>query len=160
MVAEQAVWGVLATVPDPEIPVVSVVDLGMVTGVTRDAEGNLVVDITSTYSGCPATEEILASVAHALERAGHRGARVRSVLSPPWTTDWITSDGNDKLRAYGIAPPMSRADEERSGRARIATCPRCASPDTTRLSEFGSTPCKAHYRCDACLEPFDQFKCV
>lgn len=157
---ERSVWDLLATLPDPEIPVVSLVDLGIVTAVSVEASGRVTVHITPTYSGCPATEVIQESVTRALEAAGYPDANVRTVLSPAWTTDWITRAGRDKLRAYGIAPPASSADQELRGRSRIAACPRCGSRETTRLSEFGSTPCKAHYRCDACLEPFDQFKCV
>ena len=142
---EQAIWDVLAEVPDPEIPVVSVVDLGMVRAVEDDK-----VTITPTYSGCPATEVIRRSVRDALDSAGYADVVVESALFPPWTTDWITEAGRQKLKAYGIAPPDPAAEVE---------CPQCGSTDTEEVSRFGSTPCKAQWRCRSCLEPFDRFKC-
>ncbi|HEX4859858.1 MAG TPA: 1,2-phenylacetyl-CoA epoxidase subunit PaaD [Rhizomicrobium sp.] len=140
----ESVLDVLSRVPDPEIPVVSVVDLGIVREVRDDA-----VVITPTYSGCPATLAIEAGIRAALDASGHAGMKIETVLSPPWTTDWISEEGRAKLLAYGIAPP-SRSH---------ATCPRCASADTEEISRFGSTPCKALHRCRACGEPFDRFKC-
>jgi ring-1,2-phenylacetyl-CoA epoxidase subunit PaaD len=136
---------VLATVPDPEIPAVSVVDLGIV----RKVEPGKVT-ITPTYSGCPATDFIERNIREALDAAGYRDVAIETALSPPWTTDWISEKGRDKLRAYGIAPPEL---------ARTATCPQCGSIDTEEVSRFGSTPCKAQWRCRDCLEPFDRFKC-
>ncbi len=141
----QAIWLVLETVPDPEIPVVSVVDLGIVRDV---AEGR--VEITPTYSGCPATDAIEQSIRQALDAAGFRHIRIETVLSPPWTTDWISDVGRQKLKSYGIAPPDL---------AKAAICPQCGSVDTEEVSRFGSTPCKAQWRCTSCLEPFDRFKC-
>jgi ring-1,2-phenylacetyl-CoA epoxidase subunit PaaD len=114
------------------------------------------VGITPTYSGCPATEAIRAATRAALDEAGYREAALEEVLSPPWTSDWVTSEGRARLAAFGIAPPAPL-------RQRVPVpvhCPRCGSPATERISEFGSTPCKAHYRCSACLEPFDHFKCI
>ena len=140
-----AIRAVLAAVPDPEIPAVSVVDLGIVRAVTGDT-----VTITPTYSGCPATDFIERSIREALDAAGFRGVSIETVLSPPWSTDWISAEGRDKLRAYGIAPPEL---------AKAATCPRCGSTETEEVSRFGSTPCKAQWRCRSCLEPFDRFKC-
>jgi ring-1,2-phenylacetyl-CoA epoxidase subunit PaaD len=145
------VWQVLEAVPDPEIPVLSIVDLGIVRFVRWSDEGPVRVGLTPTYSGCPATEVIRRAVAQALDEAGCRDAVVEEVISPPWTTDWITEAGRGKLAAFGIAPPTP---------AQAAACPRCGSQETQRISEFGSTPCKAHYRCNACLEPFDRFKCL
>ncbi len=136
---------VLETVMDPEIPVVSVVDLGIVRDVTADR-----VTITPTYAGCPATEVIERSIRDALDAAGFRGVAVETEISPPWTTDWITDKGKSALEAYGISPPDL---------AKAATCPLCGSTDTEEVSRFGSTPCKAQWRCKACLEPFDRFKC-
>ena len=136
---------VLETVMDPEIPVVSVVDLGIV----RDVSGDRVT-ITPTYSGCPATEVIERSIREALDAAGMTGVRVETELSPPWTTDWISDKGKAALKAYGISPPEL---------AKAATCPQCGSTDTEEVSRFGSTPCKAQWRCKDCLEPFDRFKC-
>lgn len=138
-------WAVLATVPDPEIPVVSVVELGIVRAVEPDR-----VAITPTYSGCPATLVIEQSIRAALDAAGYRGVRIDTVLSPPWSTDWISEDGRDKLRRYGIAPP---------DRSTLVACPQCGSTNTEEVSRFGSTPCKAQWRCRDCLEPFDRFKC-
>ena len=143
--SDQAIWDVLAGVPDPEIPAVSVVDLGIV----RDV-GNGRVTITPTYSGCPATHFIEQSIRAALDAAGYRAVAIETTLSPPWTTDWISIEGKAKLTAYGIAPPDL---------AKAATCPRCASTQTEEVSRFGSTPCKAQWRCTDCLEPFDRFKC-
>jgi len=148
---ESAVLAVLADVPDPEIPVVTVLDLGIVRGV-RSASGNrpLAVLLTPTYTGCPATLAIEAAIRAALDTAGWCDVRIETVLSPPWTTDWITPEGQAKLKAYGIAPPSPAATAE---------CPRCGSCDTVEVSRFGSTPCKALWRCRACVEPFDRFKC-
>lgn len=136
---------VLASVPDPEIPAVSVVDLGIVRDVRSD-----VVTITPTYSGCPATHAIEQAIREALDAAGFAGVAIETALAPPWSTDWITAEGHAKLRAYGIAPPSPAA---------TATCPRCGSDHTEEVSRFGSTPCKAQWRCHDCLEPFDRFKC-
>lgn len=158
---EDLIWQALGGVADPEIPVVSVVDLGIVRYV-RCAEGEPVrVGITPTYSGCPATEVIRDAIVGALDDAGFDGARVEEVLSPPWTTDWLSEEGRRRLAAYGIAPPPPGAAARSCGRAAAPpACPRCGSEATELLSEFGSTPCKAHHRCTACLEPFDSFKCI
>lgn len=164
--AENEVWRVLCGVSDPEIPVISIVDLGIVRAVRWEADGP-VVTVTPTYSGCPATEVITAAIRDALALAGFGQARVQMQLSPAWTTDWLTPQGREKLRAYGIAPPACRAAEQvidirqilrRPLAAAVVHCPRCASPRTEQLSAFGSTPCKALYRCLACREPFDYFK--
>ena len=158
---EQQVWELLATVPDPEIPVLSIVDLGIVRGVQLQADGRMHVAITPTYSGCPATEVIRNMVRAALDAAGHGDAILEEVLSPPWTSDWLTPAGRDKLRGFGIAPPEEPvASVRRLWHAAAVACPRCGSRNTERVSEFGSTPCKAHYRCVACQEPFDYFKCL
>lgn len=164
---EAPVWHALARVPDPEIPVVSVVDLGIVRSVEwRDDE--LIVTLTPTYSGCPATEVIIADVGKALASAGFAKHRLEIRLSPAWTTDWIAPEARIRLARYGIAPPGPHtapvvqaidvsALPRRAPRAEIA-CPRCGSKRTRELSRFGSTPCKAQYRCADCLEPFDYFK--
>jgi ring-1,2-phenylacetyl-CoA epoxidase subunit PaaD len=138
---------VLATVADPEIPVVTVLDLGIVREI--DADGRQVA-ITPTYSGCPATAVIEADIRAALAGAGLSDVRLVTRLDPPWTTDWITARGREKLAAYGIAPPSTRA---------AAVCLHCGSRDTVEVSAFGSTPCKALWRCLDCAEPFDRFKC-
>jgi len=147
--AHDRIIAVLAGVPDPEIPVVSVLDLGIVREL-RESSGGITVEITPTYSGCPATLAIKSSIRAALDGAGLGKVAIRTVLSPPWTTDWITEDGRRKLHAYGIAPPSSSP---------TAACPQCGSHDTAEVSRFGSTPCKALWRCRACAEPFDRFKC-
>lgn len=139
------ILSVLSEVPDPEVPAVTIVDLGMVREVTDSS-----VAITPTYTGCPATLAIHAAVRIALDAAGFEEIAIRTVIDPPWTTDWITPEGHEKLRAYGIAPPT---------RAAAAPCPQCGSTHTQEVSHFGSTPCKALWRCLDCAEPFDRFKC-
>ncbi len=135
---------ILSRVPDPEIPCVSVVDLGIVRDVTDDT-----LTITPTYTGCPATLAIEAGIRAALDREGLSAMKIATVLSPPWTTDWISAEGRQKLAAYGIAPPVHS----------IVRCPRCGSAHTEEISRFGSTPCKSLHRCLDCREPFDRFKC-
>ena len=158
---EDAVWSVLANVLDPEIPVLSVVELGIVRYVHWTPDERLHVGLSPTYSGCPATDVIRRAVHDALKEAGFNGALLEEVLSPPWTSDWLTESGRQKLESFGIAPPAeSVASPKHLFRAPLIRCPRCASADTERVSEFGSTPCKAHYRCVSCLEPFDYFKCI
>lgn len=154
-------WRVLEEVLDPEIPVLSIVDLGIVRFANRREDGGLHVGITPTYSGCPATEVIRGLVTRALSQAGMQNAVVEDVLSPPWTSDWLTPEGRRKLLSYGIAPPSEAVGSPKRlfGFTPVA-CPRCASEETELVSEFGSTPCKAHYRCTSCLEPFDHFKCI
>ena len=140
----------LSEVADPEIPVLTITDLGIVRDV--DCSDGVTVSLTPTYSGCPATEVIESSVIAALEDRGVDDVKIRRVLSPPWTTDWISPAGREKLRVYGIAPPERRD--------RPIACPRCGSQETETVSEFGSTACKAAYRCRDCLEPFEYFKCL
>lgn len=157
---EAQIWAWLDDVPDPEIPVLSVVDLGIVRAVRAGADG-VEIDVAPTYSGCPATEVIEQSIVDALEEHGLHPVTVRRRLSPPWTTDWISDAGREKLREYGIAPPASSPDKRvLQGETPVVACPRCNSPETSLVSQFGSTPCKAAYRCDACLEPFEYFKCL
>lgn len=156
----------LEAVTDPEIPVVTIAELGILRDVHIDATETLVVTITPTYSGCPAMDQIADDVGHALQAAGVGAYRVRSVLSPGWTTDWITADGQRKLREFGIAPPAHRVEAGearpvylvRPARADHVPCPQCGSHDTVLVSAFGSTACKALYRCRTCREPFDYFK--
>lgn len=143
------IWAVLETVPDPEIPVLSVVDLGIVREVDPLARK---VTITPTYTGCPASQVIERDIRAALDEAGFTDVRIDTVLAPPWTTEWISEAGKEKLRAYGIAPPNAPGD-------RRVACPQCGSADTEEISRFGSTPCKALWRCRSCAEPFDLFKC-
>ena len=163
------VWSWLADVPDPEIPVVSVTELGIVREVRYEGE-TLVVAVTPTYSGCPATAVIDLAIEEKLREKGINQLRLERRLSPPWTSDWIARDARDKLRAFGIAPPidgtassgvMAARARRMSGKSNLVVeCPRCASTNTERVSQFGSTPCKASWRCKDCLEPFDYFKCI
>lgn len=157
-----AAWRLLASVEDPEIPAVSIVDLGLVRFAKVGADGILEVGLTRTYVGCPATEVIRHSVQNALRQGSVGSFRVTSVLSPAWTSDWITADGRRKLLEYGIVPPDSTVSNMRDvlRGSRPVACPRCRSVETETLSEFGSTPCKALHRCRACLEPFEYFKCI
>ncbi len=149
---------VLSVVPDPEIPAVSLAELGILRGVEKNPAGDYQAVLTPTYSGCPATKAIQDSVRAALDENGLTRIGIRSRLSPPWTTDWITDEGRQKLRAYGISPP-ERGDGQPSLRAEHVSCPRCNSAETEEISRFGSTPCKAMWRCLSCLEPFEHFKC-
>jgi ring-1,2-phenylacetyl-CoA epoxidase subunit PaaD len=149
----------LGQVPDPEIPVLSITDLGIV----REVEigERVTVSLSPTYSGCPATEVIENSVLDALHDHGVDDVEIKRVLSPPWTTDWISEKGRKKLRDYGIAPPEKGAGKRAllHGERQVA-CPRCCTTATELVSEFGSTACKASYRCSECLEPFEYFKCI
>lgn len=162
MLTREQAWKVLEAVPDPEIPVVSVIELGIVREVDAGTGGALRVVVTPTYSGCPATEVIAEDIRSALLAAGADSVAVETRLSPAWTTDWITVDARDKLRAYGIVPPGERSSGDGAQPIRFVRrqlqCPRCGSTDTARVSEFGSTACKALYRCRNCLEPFEYFK--
>jgi ring-1,2-phenylacetyl-CoA epoxidase subunit PaaD len=142
-----AIMAVLDTVPDPEIPVLSITDLGIVRAILDDPPR---VRITPTYTGCPATLAIEQLIRDALDQAGYGDVYIERQLFPPWTTDWISDRGRERLKAYGIAPPSPSATAE---------CPRCGSTDTVEVSRFGSTPCKAQWCCESCLEPFDRFKC-
>jgi ring-1,2-phenylacetyl-CoA epoxidase subunit PaaD len=156
-------WAVLREVPDPEVPAISVTDLGIVRDVVAHDDA-LEVVVTPTYSGCPATEAIAQAIVEAVDAAGLGPARVTQRRAPAWTTDWITPEGREKLRAYGIAPPGACAAPAGGNvapirlMARGVDCPRCGSARTERLSAFGSTACKALYRCVACREPFEHFK--
>lgn len=151
-------------VTDPEIPVLSVIDLGIVRSVYPLATplDGWAVDITPTYSGCPALDVIAVDIKFKLLEHGYKNVKVNQVLSPAWTTDWMTESGKEKLKAYGIAPPTARqqvCDTKLFHEAEAIECPRCNSYYTSRISEFGSTACKALYRCNNCKEPFDYFKC-
>jgi ring-1,2-phenylacetyl-CoA epoxidase subunit PaaD len=145
-------------VVDPEIPVLTIADLGVLREVVvRD--GHVRVDITPTYSGCPAMNMIAVEIDLALARAGIEGAEIRTVLSPAWTTDWMSEEGRRKLREYGIAPPQPGSGRRALFGKDVVACPRCGSTATHLLAEFGSTSCKALWRCESCREPFDYFKC-
>ncbi len=157
----QQIWSLLEEVSDPEIPVLTVVDMGVVREVEVNGE-SLVVRITPTYSGCPAMNEIEQNIIKRLVEEGIVDVKVETVLSPPWTTDWMTESGKQKLQAFGIAPPEgSSADKSvLFGKPKQVTCPNCRSRETEMVSQFGSTACKSLYRCKSCQEPFDYFKCI
>ncbi|MCA1548343.1 phenylacetate-CoA oxygenase subunit PaaJ [Bradyrhizobium sp. BRP19] len=157
-VLRQRAWDAAASVVDPEIPVLSIADLGVLRDVVLDGD-HVEVAITPTYSGCPAMNMIALEIELALERAGFHQPKVRTVLSPAWTTDWMSEEGRKKLRAYGIAPPQAASSRRALFGAQTVACPQCGSDKTELLSEFGSTSCKALWRCKACREPFDYFKC-
>lgn len=155
----ERITSVLDSVPDPEIPAVSVTDLGIVRAIVVNADEQVFVHITPTYTGCPATQLIERSVREALDEADFDNVGLKTVLSPAWNTDMISDAGREKLRQYGIAPPPRGSADSSLKRGDPVECPRCGSHDTVEVSRFGSTPCKALWRCKACAEPFDRFKC-
>jgi ring-1,2-phenylacetyl-CoA epoxidase subunit PaaD len=151
----------VAEIADPEIPVLTLADLGILRGIDTAEDGHAVVRITPTYSGCPAIDPIRREVERVAHDAGFRDAEVRMELAPAWTTDWMTEAGRCKLREYGIAPPDPTTSPTASCafmKQRAVVCPRCGSTDTREVSRFGATPCQAQYVCNSCLEPFDRFK--
>ncbi len=160
--AESRAWDAAAAVLDPEVPVLTIEDLGVLRGVSVDADG-VTVTVTPTYSGCPAMETIEHDVEAAVRAAGFADVTVRRVLAPAWTTDWMTDEGRRKLAAYGVAPPSRRTPEGSTWPVLVSLsvrCPQCGSPDTSELSRFGSTACKSLWRCTTCREPFDHFKAI
>lgn len=161
MVNETTIWNYLEEVPDPEVPVLSVIDLGIVRAVKVVSEKEVEVTITPTYSGCPAMNYIEKNIREVLNEKGIETVTFHTVLSPAWTTDWMSETGKEKLLAYGIAPPVNEVDKLiLFGDAPVVKCPQCGSDNTKMLSQFGSTACKALYQCNDCLEPFDYFKCL
>ncbi|WP_347156822.1 1,2-phenylacetyl-CoA epoxidase subunit PaaD [Pontibacter chitinilyticus] len=158
---EAEIWHYLEDVYDPEIPVLSVVDLGIVRDVQVQDE-DVQVTITPTYSGCPAMNTIAAEIRLKLLAEGYPQVQVKTQLSPAWTTDWLSEAGKEKLEAYGIAPPVTPTGDSNAlfGRDVTVRCPLCKSEDTKLISQFGSTSCKALYQCNSCMEPFDYFKCL
>lgn len=155
------IWQLLEQVSDPEIPVLSVLDLGIVRDVTV-AEDGVKITITPTYSGCPAMNTIATEIEQTLRESGYDAVQVETRLSPAWTTDWLTEGGRQKLEEYGIAPPVEPTADTNVlfGKAVEVRCPQCKSDNTRLVSQFGSTACKAFYQCNECLEPFDYFKCL
>ena len=153
-ISPQKIWDILEQIPDPEIPVLSIVDLGIVRKVNIDSN-DITIEITPTYSGCPAMDMIAAEIRLTLLMNNIRHFNLKTTLFPAWTTDWMTEEGKRKLSLYGIAPPNATGNTIDSPKE----CPRCHSTNTNLLSQFGSTPCKALYQCDDCREPFDYFKC-
>ena len=160
LLTAEEVMTILEQVPDPEIPVISIVELGIVREVTVDETG-LHISLSPTYTGCPALDVIPIMVSDELAKHGIHNADIRNVISPPWTTDWISESGLEKLNAFGIAPPHRSGDPAMQVplEDREVKCPQCGSTQTKLVSRFGSTPCKAAFQCEDCLEPFDYFKC-
>ena len=156
-IATNAIWKILETVKDPEVPVLSVVDLGVIRAVALE-EQQVIVTITPTYTGCPAMDMISMHIKMALNAAGYQ-TTIQTVLSPAWTTDWMTENGKQQLKAYGIAPPVGKSFDQTYLEDLIVPCPQCNSTHTVLVSQFGSTACKALYKCEECKEPFDYFKC-
>jgi ring-1,2-phenylacetyl-CoA epoxidase subunit PaaD len=157
------IWRILDTVTDPEVPVLTILDLGVVREVSVTPDHQIRIAITPTYSGCPAMDVIRMQIRIALQEAGYRQVEIVQVLSPAWTTDWMSTRGKEKLRAFGIAPPQYRVTGQDHtalfAESPVVPCPHCGATETHRISEFGSTACKSLYQCDICLEPFDYFKC-
>lgn len=156
-----SLWKILDEVKDPEIPVISLVDLGVVRSV-EFINDKPVITITPTYSGCPAMQVMEDDISMRLKMAGVKGFEIQTILTPAWTTDWITEKGKKALQEYGIAPPEQTTSDKAAllGHPKEVTCPNCKSRETKMLSQFGSTPCKALYQCNHCKEPFDYFKCI
>lgn len=160
MVDAAQIRSYLEEVSDPEIPVLTIIDLGVVQQIIYQDQ-QWVVELTPTYSGCPAMQQIETDILHKLKEKGLANATVKHVLSPAWTTDWISEEGRQKLRLYGIAPPVNEPDKTALfAEPPRVSCPKCNSKDTRMVSLFGSTACKAQYQCNVCLEPFDYFKCL
>ena len=161
MVKHPQIVSILEAVPDPELPVLSILDLGIVREISVREENRVLVKITPTYSGCPAMDTIAADIEQALSNSGYQPT-VETVLAPAWTTDWITEDGRKKLEAYGIASPLEESADKLAlgGQSRLVRCTNCGSDHTVLVSPFGSTACKALFKCKDCLEPFDYFKCL
>ncbi len=159
MASREKIWKLLRSISDPEIPVLSIVDLGIIRNVNV-INDNIEIIITPTYSGCPAMDLIAMQIQSALLNNGYKDVYIKKVLSPAWTTEWMSEEGKQKLKSYGIAPPGSiRKTIELFADPVQVSCPLCNSQDTSLISEFGSTACKALYRCNSCQEPFDHFKC-
>lgn len=160
-VPTDAIWTILESVTDPEIPVLTVADMGIIRDVRVHPDETVEVVITPTYSGCPAMNTIEVNIRAALQESGFEKVKVTTVLRPAWTTDWLSEEGKRKLKEYGIAPPQGGSVDKGAlfAEERAIECPHCGSTNTRMVSQFGSTPCKAHYQCKDCLEPFDYFKC-
>ncbi|MFT7612353.1 MAG: ring-1,2-phenylacetyl-CoA epoxidase subunit PaaD [Parvicellaceae bacterium] len=159
VIKESQIKEILSNVFDPEIPVLSVIDLGIIREIDLL---NKVITITPTYSGCPAMDVFEVDIKSALDEKNITGFQIESTLSPAWTTDWISEEGKRKLEEYGIAPPVGSSSDKQVlfGEEKVVPCPQCKSKNTKLISQFGSTACKALYKCEDCLEPFDYFKCL
>lgn len=162
MHTSNSILTLLSEIPDPEIPVISIIDLGIVRSIEIENQNSISLTITPTYSGCPAMKQIEDDVKSLLKSNGFENISIKTIYSPPWTTDWIPEEAKEKLRKYGIAPPEHTTQDKSwiTGKLKIITCPHCKSQQTKLISQFGSTSCKALYQCENCLEPFDYFKCI
>ncbi|HEX7414840.1 MAG TPA: 1,2-phenylacetyl-CoA epoxidase subunit PaaD [Bacteroidia bacterium] len=158
---EQSILAFLKEIPDPEIPVISIVDLGIIRKI-RLSPNTVEIEITPTYSGCPAMKQMEDDIICTLKQKGIENIHIKMVYAPAWTSDWLSADAKERLRQYGIAPPQESTSDKSfiTGKAKQINCPRCGSLHTEMVSQFGSTACKALYRCKDCLEPFDYFKCI
>lgn len=160
VITKERIWELMEEVFDPEVPVLTIVDLGVLRDVVKEGEGWKII-ITPTYSGCPAMKRIEDDIIEKLAEHDIKNVKVENVLSPAWTTDWLSESGRRKLKEYGIAPPVDEVDKSvLFSEPHIVPCPKCDSRNTKMISQFGSTACKAHYQCQECLEPFDYFKCL
>ncbi len=159
---KEYIYQLLSEIPDPEIPVISITDLGVIRDIIIIDEVTIELKITPTYSGCPAMKQIEDDVRKKLIGQGFTSIKINTVFSPPWTTDWINPEAKERLRQYGIAPPEHTTEDKSwlTGKEKVILCPRCKSKNTKLISQFGSTACKALYQCQDCLEPFDYFKCI
>ena len=162
MKTEKDILNLLSEIPDPEIPVITIVELGVIRKVIVNNEKNIEVVITPTYSGCPAMKQMEDDVKSKLQENGFTEIKITMVYNPPWTTDWLSDEAKLKLQKYGIAPPEENTTDKSflTGKPKAITCPRCKSKNTLMISQFGSTACKALYKCNECLEVFDYFKCI
>ncbi len=161
MPTKKNILQLLSQIPDPEIPVITIAELGVIREVLINAD-EIEIKITPTYSGCPAMKQMENDIKNILKKNGFEKIKLTTVYSPPWTTDWLSTEAKEKLRAYGIAPPEHSTQDKSwlSGKPKTVNCPRCKSSHTKLISQFGSTACKALYQCEDCLEPFDYFKCI
>ncbi len=162
MKTKEHILSLLSEIPDPEIPVITIVELGVIRNIDVINDTDIQLTITPTYSGCPAMKQIEDDVRKKLMKNGFSSVKINTIFSPPWTTDWLTPEAKEKLQKYGIAPPEHTTEDKSwlTGVAKSVTCPRCKSKNTKLISQFGSTACKALYQCQDCLEPFDYFKCI
>ncbi len=160
--SKEHILSLLSEIPDPEIPVITILELGVIRDILVIDDTNIELKITPTYSGCPAMKQIEDDVRKKLTEHGFTSITINTIFSPPWTTDWITPQAKEKLRQYGIAPPETTTEDKSwlTGKTKAIACPRCKSLNTKLISQFGSTACKALYQCNDCLEPFDYFKCI
>lgn len=160
--SKEHILSLLSAIPDPEIPVITIIELGVIRDIEITDETSISLKITPTYSGCPAMKQIEDDVRKKLSENGFKNITINTIFSPPWTTDWITPEAKEKLRIYGIAPPEHSTEDKSwlTGKTKTIACPRCKSQNTKLISQFGSTACKALYQCQDCLDPFDYFKCI